>query len=212
VTARRNKTRARRAKQDLYRQLVLEGAERVFAEKGYDDAKMEEIALQSGLSLGTLYSVFSGKAEVFGAIHENADRELLRVAAVRVEEDSGPLEAVLAGLRGTVEYFLQHPDFLRMHLREGQTWGAEIGGRGRERSQAWRDGLDMLSHSIRRCIDEGIFHEGDPELMARMTIAMQQVQLAHWIETGMKREPEEVVADVLLQVRRSFCRAARDRS
>ena len=192
-------------------QTVLEGAGRVFAEKGYDDAKMEEIAVASGLSLGTLYTVFSGKAEVFGAIHENADRELLRRSAESVEDGSTPLDAVLGGVRAYVEYFLQNPDFLRMHLQEGQTWGAEIGGRGRERSQAWRDGLTMLSRAVRRCVDDGVFFEGDPVLTARMMIAVQQVQLAHWIETGMTREPEDVVADVLLQVRRSFCRAEADR-
>ena len=57
----RPKENVRRARAGLYRQLVLEAAERSFAEKGFDATKMEEIAAESGLSLGTVYSVFAGK-------------------------------------------------------------------------------------------------------------------------------------------------------
>lgn len=212
MNARRPKIRARRAKQDLYRQLVLEGAERVFADKGYEDAKMEEIAQESGLSLGTLYSVFSGKAAIFGAIHEAADRELLRRSVESVKGRVAPLDAVLAGVRAYVAYLLEHPDYLRMILREGPTWGAVMAGRERVHSQAFGEGLDMLSRAVGRCVDAGVFFAGDPLVMARMMVSVQQVQLAHWVETGMKQEPEAVIVEVLLQIRRSFCRAEADRS
>jgi AcrR family transcriptional regulator len=203
----RRKEKVREAKHALYRQLVLEGAERVFAEKGYEDAKMEEIARESGLSLGTLYSVFSGKAYVFRALHESADRELLRRAAECVRGVEDPLEAVLAGVRAYTEYFLQHPDFLRMHLREGLAWGtAEAGGHSRQRTEAWRSGVDMLSRAFERCIQAGVFVEGDPALQARMMVAMQQVQLAHWIETGMERPPDDLVREMTEQVKRAFGR------
>ena len=43
--------------------------------------------------------------------------------------------------------------------------------------------------------------------MARVMIAMQQVQLADWVERGMRRSAEELVAEMTLQVRRCFCRA-----
>jgi hypothetical protein len=41
--------------------------------------------------------------------------------------------------------------------------------------------------------------------MARMMIAMQQVQLASWVEREMEPDPEELVAEIERQVRRSFC-------
>jgi len=170
---------------------------------------MEEIAAASGLSLGTLYSVFSGKAEVFRAIHEAGDRELLRRGAQDARGIDDPLEAVLAGVRTYTEYFLTHPDFLRMHLREGATWGSAGAGAGSEaRTEAWRAGVEMFARSFQRCIDAGIFVEGDPVLMARMMLAMQQVQLAHWIETGAREPHARVVAAMLEQVERSFCHRA----
>lgn len=49
---------------DLTRErLVAAGAE-VFAEKGYEGAKVQEIARRAGLTTGAIYSRFSGKAEL----------------------------------------------------------------------------------------------------------------------------------------------------
>ena len=200
----RAKDRALEARRELYRQLILEGGQRVFAERGYDDAKMEEIAQESGLSLGTLYSVFAGKAKIFAAIHEAADEEILRRSIACVDEGMTSLDATLAGVRAWVEYFLEHPDFLRMHLREGQAWSEPSAGRGRERSRAWKEGLAMLERGVARCVADGSFVAGEPGLIARTMIAMQQVQLAWWLERDMERAHEDVVEEVLEQVRRCF--------
>jgi len=201
------KSQVRAAKKALYRELVLDAAERVFAGAGYDDAKIEEIARESGLSLGTVYSVFSGKAEVFRAVHELRDAELLRCGLEGTGGASDPLAALLAGIRGYTAYFVAHPDFLRLSLREGTTWGAEGAGlQSRERSEAWTRGVAMLSFALQRCIEAGLVHEGEPRLLARMMIAMQQVQLAHWLESGLAEPGDAVVERICADARRFFGR------
>lgn len=208
MASQRAKHKVREAKQALYRQLVLDAAERIFAEKGYEDAKMEEIAGAAGIALGTLYSVFSGKAELFRAIHEGADEELLERAVRSGRGLHDPLEIVLAGVRAYTEYFLEHPDLLRMQLREGLTWGAAgESPRGRERTRSWRAGKERLSAAFARCIEAGVFIDRDAEMLARMMIAMQQVQLAHWVEGGMRADPAEVLDRIALDVERFFRRA-----
>jgi len=198
---------AREAKEELYRQLVLDAAQRVFAEKGYDDAKMGEIAEASGISLQTLYSVFPGKAGVYHAIHETGDRELHERVAESARGLTDPLAALLAGLRATTRYFLEHPDFLRMRLHGGFTWGTEASAAGhRGRTESWRAALAMLRAACRRCIDAGILVDRDPRLMARMMVAMQQVELAWWLEGGMRGDVDQVVHDVERQVERAFRR------
>ena len=199
---------ARRARGELYRQLIFEAAERNFAERGVEETKMEEIAADSGLSLGTLYTVFSGKAELVAAIHEMRLREILQRTIDVARTSSRPLEILLLGVRSYVEFFVVHPDYLRMHLREGYAWG--LGGRAnptRPRADAWREGVARQTKLFERGIEEGVFHPGEPRLMARVMIAMQQVQLADWVERGMRRSAEELVAEMTLQVRRCFCRA-----
>ncbi len=200
------RSKARRAKQDLYRQLILDAAESVFAEKGYDHAKMEEIAREAGLSPGTVYTVFKGKADVFRALHEAGDQELLRRGIEEARGLDDPLETLLAGLRGYVGYFLERPDFLRMHLREGLTWGTEQSGADvRSRTDAWHVGVQAIRTAVQRCMDAGTMYPGDADLVGRMMIAMQQVQLARWVEDGMTRPAKDVLAEVELHVRRAFC-------
>jgi len=198
---------AREAKGDLYRKLVLDAARQVFARKGYDDAKMGEVADASGLSLQTLYSAFPGKAAIYQAVQENGDRALHARALEATRGVADPLAALLAGLSATTAYFIEHPDFLRIRLHGGFTWGTEESAAGdRGLTGAWRAALEMLRAACQRCIAAGIFVDRDPALIARMTVAMQQVELAHWLEGGMRADAAQVTADLEEQVTRSFMR------
>jgi AcrR family transcriptional regulator len=205
LAAKRAKKKARAAKEELYRQLVLDAAQHVFARKGYDDAKMGEIAEESGISLQTLYTVFPGKAAIYQEIYESADHEMHRRAREAAQGVADPLASMLAGLRATTLYLLAHPDFLRLRLHGGFAWGTDESAPGRfGRTESWRAALEMLRGACRRCIDDGLLVPRDPGLMSRMMIAMQQVELAYWLEGGMAAEPEAVADDIERQVARAF--------
>lgn len=47
---------------------ILQAAEEVFTKKGFDDARMDDIAQETGLSKGTLYLYFKSKDDVILAI------------------------------------------------------------------------------------------------------------------------------------------------
>ncbi|NPD66370.1 TetR/AcrR family transcriptional regulator [Lichenicola cladoniae] len=52
------------------RQQIIDGAEIVFTECGYEGASMSRIALRASVSKGTLYNYFTGKSELFAAFVE----------------------------------------------------------------------------------------------------------------------------------------------
>src|SRR5262252_8779478 len=111
----------------MYRGLVCDAAERVFAAHGFLRSSMSQIARESGVSIGTIYRVFPGrKGEIYRAIQEDRGTEILGAtraigeAAWRQRGDL--LDAILAGLAATVEFFAAHPDFLRLVLREEKGW------------------------------------------------------------------------------------------
>lgn len=197
------------ARQALYRQMIFEAAERAFAEKGVEDTKMEEIAAGAGLALGTLYNVFSGKAKLVAEIHRTRMQEALEGADAMRESSGDPVEALMAEIAGYVRFFAAHPDYLRMHLREGYAWGLDDSQPTPAHREAMSTGSATQEAVFARGIEAGVFHEGKPRLMARLLIAMQQVQLADWVEEGMSREPAELVAEMQTQARRTFCRRAR---
>lgn len=53
------------------RKQILDAAVKVFAEAGFDKARMDDIVTESGLSKGTLYWYFDGKDAIITAILEN---------------------------------------------------------------------------------------------------------------------------------------------
>jgi hypothetical protein len=119
---------------------------------------------------------------------------------------------MLVGLRATTIYFLEQPDFLKLRLHGGFTWGAEPSAADSQgRTDAWRAALERLRAACQRCIAEGVFVDRDPSLIARLIVSMQQVELAHWLEGGMVGDAEAVATDLEEQVERAFCRASQVR-
>jgi len=65
------------------RERLLEAAAKVFAERGYQAASVDEIAAAAGLSKGAVYWNFSSKDELFHALlEERIDRQIEETAEI----------------------------------------------------------------------------------------------------------------------------------
>ena len=202
----RRRKSASRARDELYAELVVDAAERVFAERGFDAAKIQEIADEAGIALGTLYKVFRGKAEIHRTIHEQRSRNLFDACEAALLDAASPLEELLAFVTAYLEFLIAHPDYLRMHLGDSSAWGFGNRFESGVQAQAWRRGHETEVAIFRRGIEEGVFLERDPSLLVRMMAAIQQVALAHWIESGMRQAPAALLAEMREDLVRSFCR------
>jgi len=68
---------------------ILEAASNVFARAGFDDARMDDIAAESGLSKGSLYWYFKNKDAIIQAILENIlNREFSKIREMFDEDIS----------------------------------------------------------------------------------------------------------------------------
>jgi AcrR family transcriptional regulator len=66
---------------------IVEAALRVFAEKGYHEATMEDVAERLGVSEGTIYLYFKSKRDLFKAISDLGERDVGRLLSLAVESD-----------------------------------------------------------------------------------------------------------------------------
>jgi AcrR family transcriptional regulator len=203
--ARKARDEAKRAREDVYRQHIFEAAEKVFAERGFEAAKVQEISKVAGLSMGTIYGIFPGKTELYRALLEERGLELLGLARGVADRGLPPREALDALIEMYVGYFVTHPGFLQMHLRAGTSWGLAPGSDA-DRVQHWEDIHTLQADIFRRGIADGVFVEEDPGYLARMFSVMDQVLLADWVSGGMRVGREELVGRLRGQVERSFCR------
>ncbi|NUO50506.1 MAG: TetR/AcrR family transcriptional regulator, partial [Polyangiaceae bacterium] len=198
------KEAAKSARKDLHRTLVIEAAERAFAEKGYDGTRMQDIANEAGLALATVYTTVPSKEDIFAAIHELRGRALLAHAAEAASSSRSAMEAILAGVESYVTFLAEHPSYLRIHLLESQPWALDPKFTCAEQRKQWREGLELSVMVFREGIRQGSVRPGDPELYARLMIAGHQVFLAHWVEGGMKAPRADLIREMKDFVARSF--------
>jgi len=196
-------------KRELYREAVLDAAERVFGEEGYEATKVQRIAAESGLSLTTLYSVFESKWEIYRAVHRRRLNEVMELAQGVVAQEASPLETLIDGTRMQLRFFMDQRDYTKMQLKEVTAWSTIELLRSPEQVEGLGMGLAQFASLFRQGIEAGDFVDEDPELMARMVIACQQVRLAMWMDGDCKDDPERVVDAALRHLLRSYCRPER---
>jgi AcrR family transcriptional regulator len=95
---------SRLQRKELTRELLLDAAIDVFAERGYHGASLDDVADAAGFTKGAVYSNFTRKSDLFRALLERETRR--RTAALR-----GAVEAVpLALLPDVVGELIRQPD------------------------------------------------------------------------------------------------------
>ena len=115
---------------------ILQAARRVFGEKGFDQATIEDIARTAGVAKGTVYLYYRSKREVYWATLKRHILELHDLTRDRLHA----ADTLEGQLRGFVEiklrYFEQHHDFFRIYYNEL--------GRAAVRHTAFQRQLDEL--------------------------------------------------------------------
>jgi AcrR family transcriptional regulator len=191
----------------MYRDLVLDSAERVFGARGYHASKMGEVAAEAGVSLSTVYAVFASKRELFEALHETRGRQFLASLEPALRGSEPALVCLRRAVDAFVGYLVRHRDYLHVDLREGRSWA--IGDV--QASRAYQAGIELWTRLVQRGIEEGVFYaDDDPRLMATTAFAIMQVQLACLLEGGEPPPPGEISERIARQLERALC-VPRDR-
>ncbi len=187
------------ARRAVYREHILNVAEIEFGRSGFAAAKVGDIATNAGISLGTLYKSFASKDELWDALNADRMADFTRIVTERTSNIASPLERILVGARVEIEYFVEHDAFLRLHLRDGLSWGTAStfpgAGQGAQRV-AWQAGMAMTAATAKEAIDAGEVRPMSPEVVAALVISALQVWLTDWIATGRTRPAQQLADEV----------------
>jgi AcrR family transcriptional regulator len=195
VARRKKKTAARVAREDAYRALILAAAERVFATRGFDGAKIKDVADEAGLALGTVYAIFPGKRDVFIGVHAQRGGALLQEVLAAIDGADAPFAALARAQQAACRFYAAHPFYLRMHLYSGTAWAAPRLDVDEER-QAYQRGITALEGLFVRAAERHELIDERPQTCAHLYLALLQVYLAEW-EAGGFALPAAAVADRL---------------
>lgn len=109
------------------REAILDAAERLFAERGFEATSLSDVGAMAGVSRGTPGYFFGSKEELYRAVIQRCFqevREAVQAGRVRALASQEPAEVVLAGAVGEYFDFLQaRPQFIRLLEWEALTGG-----------------------------------------------------------------------------------------
>ena len=193
------------AKEQMYRTHILDVAEEVFAENGFEQTQVKNVASRAQISLSTLYGRFPNKMELYRAVHARRLDILMSRIRSYGSEYQEPLNQMLAAIEVYVSFHTEFPNYLRMHLKEGMAWSHADGLLSDEQKTHWEAGQKTMAKTFRAGMKGGVFVKDTPILCARTTNAMHQVALSQWVLEGMRTRPERLVENIHRQFIRAFC-------
>jgi AcrR family transcriptional regulator len=168
---------------------LIKAARALFARRGYAGVGTEEIVRRAGVTRGALYHQFPGKEDLFLAVYEQIERELMEGAAGLLDTELGPFEQLRAGIRFFLEA-CRTPDVQQIVLVDGPS----VLGWARWREVAERYGLGLMHAVLTAAIEAGEIAQLPAEALSHLLMgALDEAALL------VVREPQssELVAKTL---------------
>ncbi|HKP88581.1 MAG TPA: TetR/AcrR family transcriptional regulator [Thermoleophilaceae bacterium] len=186
--------RRRRLSSDARRELILEGATRVFAERGYRDASMAEIARAAGITPAVIYDHFESKAELHITLLERETQQMMaQVGAALAEAPAELRPRFRAAIDAFFRFVEEHEFAWRLMFRDANT-DPRISDAYRELGG---DVTGAVTEFIRSSAPAAMLDDPDSderiETFAKL-LTSAQTGLAFWWYAN-RHVPREVVVD-----------------
>jgi AcrR family transcriptional regulator len=188
--------RKAREREEL-RARILQAAEEVFLEEGYDKAQIRRIADKVEYSPGTVYSYFKqGKDELFYEIHSRQMTRMYQAMMTHLAEIEHPVARLRAFGRAYVQYAVDHP------LEYDLMFVSRVPMTMIHPDETWTDVenlFGLFQQVVTACINGGYF----PQAKSLPHTLMSLWSMVHGAVTLLDRErlkmfPEEGMPDFIL--------------
>jgi AcrR family transcriptional regulator len=159
----------RQQRQDEGRAQLLDAAEEVFGRKGFHETTLKEVAELAEFSVGSVYSFFASKEDLFRQIFARRGDELIAEMEAVAAADIDPLEQLRRLVDVEVGFFRRHPSFGLLSLRYANVTrlAAETPinrGIGGDYERATKVQAAVFARGQRL----GVLRAGDPEALSRL--------------------------------------------
>ena len=153
-------------KQEMHKR-ILNGARKIFLEKGYELTSMRNIANEINYSPGSLYFYFKDKSEIFHELHKEGFQLLLNQFNV-LEKVGDPFERLKAMGRIFIQFAQDNKDYYNLMFIVEEPAKMPEDGSGFKIAQ---EAINQLSSVIKECQQQGRFKDMDTEYFTFMTLS-----------------------------------------
>ena len=151
------------------RQQIIVAAKRVFSEKGFNKATMEDIAKEAELSPGTLYLYFKNKEELYASLSLRILQYLhIRVSHVHKEPDASPIDKLDALMVAMYDVYDFDPLIIinMFHLQSSETLKNLSDDLLQEIKDLSKKSIGAIADIFTEGIEAGVFIKQHPNALA----------------------------------------------
>lgn len=144
---------------------ILAAARKVFAEKGFSAATVDQIADAAGLAKGTLYLYFPSKRDIYLAAFREGVVELAAASREAMAARSTLKDKLRAYIGTRLRYVEEHRDFYKIyhsefgnltHPASADSWFVSL----------YREQLGLLDDLLKQGVEDGEIRSLPPRMMA----------------------------------------------
>jgi AcrR family transcriptional regulator len=145
------------------KRIILAAARTVFAEQGFAQANMRNIARVAEMSVGGLYLYFRNKEDLYQTFMLDWMTNLTDRTHEAVSELADPVEAIKAFISISVEFARTHKE---MFILQGREWGFSFGTDLKR--DFFRERRKIIADIVRKGGETGVFQACDADETAKV--------------------------------------------
>ena len=150
---------------DATRAELIASARELFAERGYAAVGTEEIVNRAGVTRGALYHHFADKRDLFRAVHEQLEAELVASIGERIGGIEDPWELLVTGIRSFLDACTDRA-LMRISLLDAPA----VLGWAEWRELDARYALGLVSFGLENAMERGLFRRREVRPLAHLLI------------------------------------------
>lgn len=185
---------AEKIQSDKYER-IIQAATRVFASKGFYNAKVADVAREADVADGTIYLYFKNKDDLLISIFEHSMDTFIQSVQKTLEEVSDPVEKLHRFIRLHLELVQNNQDIaqlLQIELRQSSKFMKEYA------ATKFRDYLDVISKILEEGQSKGVFNAAiNPGIVKRSIFGAVDEMALDWVLMKKKKYTIQEVADQL---------------
>lgn len=179
---------------------ILKAAKKVFAEKGYHEASIDDIIKEADIARGTFYLYYSGKRTIFAAILNLTLEEVNRnIAAISLDSGApSPVDQVKANVRRVFNLLIADRHIADILFVRALGIDAEA----METLNAfYKKTADLLARALTQGMTIGLLNKCDPQIAAYSIIGSVKEVFLQVILAG-EPSPQKIdaVIDEIIRV------------
>ncbi len=166
----------------MRREEILKAAEKIFANNGFYNSTVAEIAKESEFAIGTLYQFFTNKEELYYTMMIEKFDLLYQTLQSEVSKISGCREKLNCVVGVILSFIEQHSDFFKIFTWELNVLNSNMNNQLQDQLISKHFAyIKLIGDVITEGVKEGLLKEGHPEDLSTALVGMMNIFAFNWI-------------------------------